>query len=86
MNVVKFPRKSGTHFHFLETVGMKNATPSGKAINIDKVYALIISEQGYTIGRPGKVYVKVEILNNKPIKVRVGGRAVITLKGWMRID
>ena len=57
-----------------------------KAINIDKVYALIISEQGYTIGRPGKVYVKVEILNNKPIKVRVGGRAVITLKGWMRID
>ncbi len=55
------------------------------AIEISKPYTMIISEQGYAIRRPGKVYIKVKIQNDRPVEVKVGGSAVLSLKGELRV-
>jgi len=56
-----------------------------EAIEEREPYTQITSEQGYAIKRPGKVYVKIIVKNGKPAQVKVGGKAVTTLKGRLRI-
>jgi len=55
------------------------------AVKIIEPYTTIVSEQGYAMRRPGKAYVEVRVQDNKPIKVKVGGKAILTLKGELRI-
>lgn len=43
-----------------------------------------VSEQGYHMGRPGKVVVKVEKDDKQPTKVQVGGKAVVLMKGELK--
>ena len=43
------------------------------------------SEQGYHMGRPGKLIVKIETVGNEITKVQVGGKAVVLMKGTLQI-
>ncbi len=57
-----------------------------RIIEVKEPYTTIISEQGYAMKRPGKVHVKIEVQQGRIERVKVGGRAVTSLKGWMRLD
>lgn len=56
-----------------------------KAVKFKETHTSLIIEQGYAINRPGKVHVQVKIKNDKPVEVKVGGKAVITMEGRMVI-
>jgi len=53
-----------------------------RALPIKEPLTFII-EQGYEMGRPSTIHVEVEHKNYQPTKVRVGGQAVMVLKGWI---
>jgi len=43
--------------------------------------ARIVVEQGYEMGRPSTIYVEVDIDEQGPVEVRVGGKAVEVAEG-----
>jgi len=51
-----------------------------RALPIKEPLTFVI-EQGYEMGRPSTIHVEVEHKNYQPTKVRVGGQAVMVLKG-----
>jgi len=44
-----------------------------------------ISEQGYHMGRPGKLVVRIETMGEEITKVQVGGKAIVLVKGKLQI-
>ena len=42
-------------------------------------------EQGLEMGRPSMLYVNVEVKDENPVKVKVGGYSVTLLKGTLRL-
>lgn len=46
----------------------------------------MVNEQGYEMGRPGKVSIEVEIKNSLPERVRISGQAVLVGAGTLRIE
>ena len=50
-----------------------------------KPEVMFISEQGYHMGRPGKLVVRLETAGKEITKVQVGGKAVVLLKGTLQI-
>ncbi len=44
------------------------------------------AEQGDFLGRPGRLAVELYVADGRPIRVRVGGRAVTVLSGRLRIE
>ena len=45
----------------------------------------IYIEQGYQMGRPSSLYVEVEQENNEIKSIRVGGKSVTVIEGWVNI-
>jgi len=48
--------------------------------------AEFVAEQGDMLGRPGRLFVEVQVANRKPARVRVGGNAVTVLSGSLRLS
>ena len=48
-------------------------------------YANICIEQGYQMGRPSSLHVEVEQENNEIKSIRVGGKSVTVIEGWVYI-
>ncbi len=56
------------------------------AVEVREPTTTMVVEQGHAMERPGKVHVEVGVSGGKPLKVRVGGRAVVSLRGKLRIS
>ncbi|HIE06219.1 MAG TPA: PhzF family phenazine biosynthesis protein [bacterium (Candidatus Stahlbacteria)] len=79
--------------HFAPALGVNEDPVSGAACGALACYLLkngiieiqdfnrIIIEQGYAIGRPGKVYVHIRLHRGAISEVKVGGQAVTTFVG-----
>lgn len=48
-------------------------------------HASFVGEQGDTMGRPGRLAVRVDVTDGRVTRVRVGGRAVIVMEGRLSL-
>ena len=56
-----------------------------RQVPIIRDHAEFTAEQGDMLGRPGRLFVDVQITNRRPTRVRVGGNAVTVLSGSLRL-
>jgi PhzF family phenazine biosynthesis protein len=56
-----------------------------RLITHDGKTASLINEQGRALGRSGNVGVRVEIANERPVKVKVSGHAVVVYEASLRV-
>lgn len=56
-----------------------------RQVPVIRDHAEFIGEQGDILGRPGRVFVDVQVMGRKPVWVRVGGKAVTVLSGSLRL-
>ena len=57
-----------------------------RQVPIIRDHAEFTAEQGDMLGRPGRLFVDVQITNRRPTRVRVGGNAVTVLSGSLRLS